>query len=226
MRGEHDLLVVSEQGPGHMRGADLVQTLGRLVGHNGRGGEAQRGGDGQQMPFLGIQRRGGLSRDFRQTEVGEQVADDRLPLRLGHLVLLQRLVDGFGDGGRLVVAVRDLLAPHPADDGLDALQIAFDGRVERFVAACDVHGAARGGQCAVEQFEQRGLAGPVQADESHTPLGDGQRGRFQTDIAVIVRVSGIGQRERERTRSGGGRLAAHQSVKQSHRRPLYRCKVA
>ena len=55
MRGEYHLLVVTEQGLRHMRGRHLIQTLGRLVGNDRCGREAQCGSNRQQMALLAIQ---------------------------------------------------------------------------------------------------------------------------------------------------------------------------
>ena len=80
MRGENDLLVVAEQRLRHVGRADLVQALGGLIRHDRRGGEAQRAGDGEQVPLLAVERAGRLPSHGAEPEMREQVADDGQPL--------------------------------------------------------------------------------------------------------------------------------------------------
>ena len=78
MRGENHLLVVAEQRLGHMRGANLIQSLARLIRHNRTRLKAQRGRNGQQVPFLGIQFAGLGLGDLRQIKMRKQIADARM----------------------------------------------------------------------------------------------------------------------------------------------------
>ena len=78
MRGENHLLVVAEQRLGHMRGANLIQSLARLIRHNRTRLKAQRGRNSQQVPFLGVQFAGLGLGDLRQIKMREQIADARM----------------------------------------------------------------------------------------------------------------------------------------------------
>ena len=66
-----------------MRGADLIQPLGRLVRHNAAWlPQAQCRGDRQQMPLFAVQRGCGLLRRIGPGEMREQIADGRLAFRI------------------------------------------------------------------------------------------------------------------------------------------------
>ena len=93
MRGEDHLPVIAEQRLGHVGRSDLIQSLGRFIGYDCGRGEAQRGSDRQQMPFLAIQGGSGFLRDRCQVEMSEQIADDRLTFAFRNLMFFQRLVD-------------------------------------------------------------------------------------------------------------------------------------
>lgn len=120
------------------------------------------------MPLLAIQSGGRLAGHGSQIEMREQIADDRLTFAFRHLVLLQRQVDRLTNRSRLVVGVRNLFAPHAADQILDMLQIAFHGGVVCGTVRFDADRSGRGGQRSVQQLQQRGLACAVQADYRHT----------------------------------------------------------
>ena len=153
MRGEHYLFVVTEQSFRHMRGRHLVQTLGRLVGNDHRGGEAQCGSDRQQMTFLAIQCGGGLTCDRRQIEMREQIADDRLAFAFRHLMLLQRFINRLANGIRFVITVRNFLATNAADHRFDTFQITFHRRIIRSTIRVDTHRTGRRCQRAIQQLQ-------------------------------------------------------------------------
>ena len=205
MRGEHHLLVVTEQGPRHMRGRHLIQTLGRLVGNDRCGREAQCGSNRQQMALLAIQRGSRLARDRSQIEMREQIADNRLTFAFRHLMFLQRLINRLANGIRLVITIRNLLAANTTDYRFDTFQITLHRRIVCNAICVDAHRAGRRGQRAIQQLQQRGLTGTIQPDYGHTLAfrSDRQRRRLQTDIAILIRVAGLVKRERDITRPFG-----------------------
>ena len=153
MRGEHYLFVVTEQSFRHMRGRHLVQTLGRLVGNDHRGGEAQCGSDRQQMALLAIQRGSSLARDRSQIKMREQIADDRLAFAFRHLMLLQRFINRLANGIRFVITVRNFLATNTADHRLDTFQITLHRRIIRSTIRVDTHRTGRRCQRAIQQLQ-------------------------------------------------------------------------
>mgnify|MGYP007031502073 FL=1 len=78
MRGENHLLVVAEQRLGHMRGANLIQSLARLIRHNRTRLKAQRGRNSQQVPFLGVQFAGLGLGDLLKIKMREKIAAARV----------------------------------------------------------------------------------------------------------------------------------------------------
>ena len=153
MRGEHHLLVVTEQGLRHMRGRHLIQTLGRLVGNDRCGREAQCGSNRQQMALLAIQRGSRLARDRSQIEMREQIADNRLTFAFRHLMFLQRLIKRLANGIRLVITVRNLLAANTTDHRFDTFQVTLHRRIVCNAIRVDAYRTGCRGQRAIQQLQ-------------------------------------------------------------------------